>query len=104
MKRAGARLQQLGYAYYANKEYPKAMDAFGKALAHRPRHIRRKGGSGGRSSSSAPPPIPARSIFLLAKSYAKIGDAEHAAHYLKLARDDGYKDFAPPQRTPISRA
>jgi hypothetical protein len=28
------------------------------------------------------------------------GDAEHAAHYLKLSRDDGYKEFASAQTDP----
>jgi hypothetical protein len=31
--------------------------------------------------------------FFLAKAYAQNGDAERAAHYLKMARDDGYADF-----------
>ena len=31
---------------------------------------------------------------------AKHADAEHAAHYLKLSRDDGYKDFASAQKDP----
>ena len=38
--------------------------------------------------------------FLLAKSYAKTGDAEHTAHYLKLARDDGYKEFRAAEKDP----
>ena len=45
-------------------------------------------------------PDPATLFFLMAKSYAKIGDAEHAAHYLKLARDDGYKDFKSATKDP----
>ena len=36
---------------------------------------------------------PASLHFMLAKSYAKIGDAERAARYLKMARDEGYKEF-----------
>ncbi|HTU34022.1 MAG TPA: hypothetical protein VMF66_09495, partial [Candidatus Acidoferrum sp.] len=35
-----------------------------------------------------------------AKSYAMAGDAEHAAHFLKLSRDDGYKEFASAAKDP----
>jgi hypothetical protein len=38
--------------------------------------------------------------FLVAKSYAKLGDAERTARYLKLARDDGYKDFQAAEKDP----
>ena len=36
----------LGYAYYGNKQYPEAMDAFGKALALDPEVFTQKGGVG----------------------------------------------------------
>lgn len=82
----------LGYAYCGIKEYPKAMDSFGKALALDPEVFDHKGGAGTvlqqRSS-----PDPGALHFMLAKSYGKIGDAERAARYLKMARDEGYKEF-----------
>jgi hypothetical protein len=31
--------------------------------------------------------------FFVAKTYAQNGNAERAAHYLKMARDDGYNNF-----------
>ena len=37
---------------------------------------------------------------MVAKTYAHTGDAEHAAHYLKLARDDGYTEFLSAQSDP----
>jgi tetratricopeptide (TPR) repeat protein len=90
----------LAYAYYANKEYPKAMDAFAKALAADPQIFDRKEGSGGSVLQQRTAPDPATLFFLMAKSYAKIGDAERAAHYLKLARDDGYKNYKSVEKDP----
>jgi tetratricopeptide (TPR) repeat protein len=89
----------LGYAYFANKEYPQAMDAFGKALAIDPHVFDRKGGAGTivqqRSTTD-----PGLFYFFVAKSYAMAGDVEDAARYLKIARDDGYKDFMSAQTDP----
>jgi tetratricopeptide (TPR) repeat protein len=89
----------LGYAYFADKDYPQAMNMFGKATALDPSFFDRKGGSGSiiqqRTSTD-----PGLFFFLVAKSYALTGDAERAAHYLKLARDDGYKDFLLAQTDP----
>ena len=82
----------LGYAYYAQKQYAQATAAFDKALATDPDVFSRKGGNGSiiqQLSTSEPGML----HFLVAKSYAKAGDAERAARYLKMARDDGYKDF-----------
>jgi tetratricopeptide (TPR) repeat protein len=82
----------LGYAYCGIKEYPQAMEVFGQALAIDPEVFDHKGGNGTvlqqRSS-----PDPAALHYTLARSYAKIGDAERTARYLKMARDEGYKDF-----------
>jgi tetratricopeptide (TPR) repeat protein len=89
----------LGYAYYANKEYPGAMSSFGKALALDPTIFERKGGVGSILQQRAAP-NPGLFFFLLAKSFAKSGDAERTAHYLKLSRDDGYKDFATAEKDP----
>lgn len=89
----------LGYAYYGNKQYPEAMAAFGKALALDPDIFGRKGGVGSVLQSRTAPD-PALFNFLLAKFYAKAGDAEHAAHYLKLSRDYGYKEFRSAEKDP----
>jgi len=82
----------LGYAYFANKQYPEAMATFDKALAIDPQLFERKSGYGTiiqqRTTTD-----PGLFNFFVAKSYAAMGDAEHAAHFLRLARDDGYKDF-----------
>jgi len=89
----------LAYAYIEDKKYPLAMDAFGKAVAIDPSVLESKGGNGTviqqRTTTD-----PGLFYFFVAKSYAMAGDAEHAAHYLKLSRDDGYKEFASAQTDP----
>jgi tetratricopeptide (TPR) repeat protein len=89
----------LGYAYCALKKYPLAMDAFGSAVRLDPMIFEHKGSSGSvlqqRTAADA-----GALYFTIAKSYAKLGDAEHAARYLKLARDDGYKNFREAEKDP----
>ena len=82
----------LGYAYCGMRQYPQAMDAFGKALAIDPNIFQTKG-NGGEILQQRTAEDPAALYFTIAKSYAKVGDAEHTAHFLRLARDDGYKKF-----------
>jgi tetratricopeptide (TPR) repeat protein len=95
----GTVYANLGYAYLEDKKYAEAMNAFGNALKVDPTIFDRKGGSGAivqqRSTSD-----PGLFYFFIAKNYALEGDAEHAAHYLKLARDDGYKEFASAAKDP----
>jgi tetratricopeptide (TPR) repeat protein len=82
----------LGYAYCGLKEYQPAMDAFGKALAIDPGVFQTRG-AGGEILQQRTAEDPAALYFTIAKSYARVGDAEHTAHFLRLARDDGYKNF-----------
>lgn len=89
----------LGYAYFANKEYPDAMSAFEKALSLDPTIFDRRG-QGGTVVQQRSTPDPGLFYFFVAKTYAQTGDAERAAHYLKLARDDGYADFLTAQTDP----
>jgi tetratricopeptide (TPR) repeat protein len=82
----------LGYAYFSNKEYPEAMGSFAKALALDPSVFDRKGGNG-TIIQDRTAPDPGLFNYFVAKSFAQAGDAERAAHYLKLSRDDGYKGY-----------
>ena len=89
----------LGYAYFANKQYPEAMTTFDKALALDPELFERKSGYGTiiqqRTTTD-----PGLFNFFVAKSYAALGDAGRSAHFLKLARDDGYKNFLSAETDP----
>jgi tetratricopeptide (TPR) repeat protein len=89
----------LGYAYCSIREYPKAMDAFGRALAIDPEVFDHKGTNGTVLQQRSAPDPPSLH-YTLAKSYAKIGDAERAARYLKMARDEGYKDYKLAEKDP----
>jgi tetratricopeptide (TPR) repeat protein len=82
----------LGYAYFGNKEYPQAMSAFAQALALDPEIFERKG-TGGSVVQQRTATDPGLFYFFVAKTYAQNGNAERAAHYLKMARDDGYNNF-----------
>ncbi len=89
----------LGYAYFANKQYPEAMATFNKALAIDPGLFERKS-SYGTIIQQRTTTDPGLFNFFVAKSYAALGDAERAAHFLRLARDDGYKDFLSAETDP----
>ncbi|MGH9683961.1 MAG: tetratricopeptide repeat protein [Candidatus Acidiferrales bacterium] len=82
----------LGYAYFADKKYPRAMSSFEQALALDPDVFTRKS-ENGTIIQQRTATDPGLFYYFVAKTYALSGDAEHAAHYLKLARDDGYKEF-----------
>ncbi|MGH9758205.1 MAG: tetratricopeptide repeat protein [Candidatus Acidiferrales bacterium] len=82
----------LGYAYFANAQYPEAIGAFQRALALDPDVFAHHEGYGSlvqqRSTTD-----PGLFYFLIAKTYAESGNAVQSAHYLKLARDEGYANF-----------
>lgn len=89
----------MGYAYFSDKQYPSALDAFDKAIALDPQIFAHHGGYGStiqqRSTTE-----PGLFYFLVAKTYARNGDIERCAHYLKMARDDGYKDLLTAEKDP----
>lgn len=89
----------LGYAYFEQKHYLDAMTSFHQALLLDPTVFDRKG-EGGATVQQRSTSDPGLFYFYVAKSYALAGDAEHAAHFLKLARDDGYKEFASAEKDP----
>jgi len=89
----------LGYAYCGIKQFPQAMEAFSKALALDPDVFEPKGG-GGAIVQHRTAVDPGALYFMVAKSYAKTGDVERTARYLKLARDDGYKNLMAAEKDP----
>jgi tetratricopeptide (TPR) repeat protein len=89
----------LGYAYFGIKEYPEALKCFEQALALDP-DVFAHHGSYGTTVQQRGTTEPGLFYFLVAKTFARAGDAEHCAHYLKMARDQGYKDLTNAQKDP----
>ncbi|HKV05872.1 MAG TPA: tetratricopeptide repeat protein [Candidatus Acidoferrales bacterium] len=89
----------LGYAYCAIKEFPLALESFRKAIALDPNVFESKSGAGTVLQQRSTPD-PGALNFLLAKSYARMGEVERTARYLKIARDDGYKNLLSAEKDP----
>jgi len=83
----------LGYAYFMQKKYEESMASFQRALALDPEIFEHRGGTGSVLQDRS---VADRAFFyfFLAKSYALQGNAERCAHYLRKARDEGYKGLA----------
>lgn len=89
----------LGYAYFEEKNYLDAVLSFRQALQIDPTVFDARG-EGGAIVQQRSTTDPGLFYFFVAKSYALAGDAEHAAHFLKQARDDGYKEFSSASKDP----
>lgn len=83
----------MGYAYFAWKKYPQAISAFENALEIDPRILTEAGSANGSILRQTGTTDPGLFYFFVARTYALLGDAAPAAHYLKMARDIGYKNF-----------
>ena len=90
MDRPATVYMNLGYAYFADKQYPEAMSSFQQAISLDPTVFQEAGGFGSivedRQTAD-----PGEFYFFLARTYAQLGNVERTAHYLKMSRDDGYK-------------
>lgn len=93
----------LGYAYFMQKHYEEALAAFRRAVELDPEVFERSHRSGSLLQD--------RSVddhglfyFFLAKSFATMGNPKRCAHYLKKARDEGYKNLASIQTDPAFAA
>jgi tetratricopeptide (TPR) repeat protein len=80
----------LGFAYCGRKDYRQATIAFSRAIAIDPTIFDHHGDFGSVFLQRSAPDQ-ATIYFMMARSYAKMGDVQQTAHYLKLARDTGYK-------------
>lgn len=89
----------LGYAYFGEKQYPEAMDAFEHAI-HIDPQIMSESGNGGSIIRQTGTTDPGLFYFLVARAYAQLDNAERCAHYLKVARDDGYEKFVSAKTDP----
>ncbi|HEV2615638.1 MAG TPA: tetratricopeptide repeat protein [Candidatus Acidoferrales bacterium] len=89
----------LGYAYFDLKKYPEAMNAFQQAIQLDPLIFQQKGDNGSVVQQRGVTD-PGLFYFFVARTYAQLGNAERAAHYLKMARDDGYQKFVSAKTDP----
>jgi tetratricopeptide (TPR) repeat protein len=80
----------LGFAYCGRKDYRRATIAFMRAISIDPGIFSRHGEFGSIFMQRSAP-NQATIYFMMARSYARMGNATQTAHYLKLARDTGYK-------------
>jgi len=79
----------LGAAYYGKKEWQEATSAYGRALQLDPDIFERTSRTGVTAQLPSPEDR-ARFEYLIAKLYAKQGDADHALLYLRRAMEEGY--------------
>jgi tetratricopeptide (TPR) repeat protein len=90
----------LGYAYFGDKKYEEAIFAFRQALALDPQLFEHNGSRSGSILQDRSVEDRGRFYYMLAKSYAQAGDLDRCIHYLRKAKDEGYKQFADIKKDP----
>jgi tetratricopeptide (TPR) repeat protein len=90
----------LGYAYFGNKKYEEAISAFRHALTLDPQLFEHNGSRSGSILQDRSVEDRGRFYYLLAKSYAQAGDLDRCIHYLRKAKDEGYKNFTDIKKDP----
>jgi len=94
----------LGYAYFGDKKYEEAIASFRQALALDPQLFEHSGSRSGSVLQDRSVEDRGKFDYLLAKSYAQAGDIEKCLHYLRKAKDEGYKNFADIKKDPAFAA
>lgn len=82
----------LGAAYFVKKQFDKAIQNYSKAVQLDPDIFERTSHSGVQAQLASPEDR-AHYDYVVAKLYAKNGSPERSLHYLKKAREEGYKDI-----------
>jgi tetratricopeptide (TPR) repeat protein len=90
----------LGYAYFGERKYEEAISSFRRALDLDPQIFEHNGSRSGSILQDRSVGDRGRFYFMLAKSYAQAGDVEKCLHYLRKAKDEGFKDFADVKKDP----
>jgi tetratricopeptide (TPR) repeat protein len=90
----------LGYAYFGEKKYEEAILSFRRALALDPQLFEHNGSRSGSILQDRSVEDRGRFDYLLAKSYAEAGDLDRCIHYLRKAKDEGYKNLADIKKDP----
>ena len=90
----------LGYAYFGDKKYEEAIQSFRQALVLDPLLFEHNGSRSGSILQDRSVDDRGRFYFMLAKSYAQAGDLDRCIHYLRKAKDEGYKNFLDIKKDP----
>ncbi len=83
----------MGAAYLRRKKVPEAVKAFTEAVRLDPTVLERSSVTGISSQVRPSPEDHAHFDYLMAKTFAKSGDAERSLQYLRKAIEEGYKDI-----------
>jgi tetratricopeptide (TPR) repeat protein len=90
----------LGYAYFGDKKYEEAIAAFHHALILDPQLFEHNGSRSGSILQDRSVDDRGRFYYMLAKSFAQAGDLDRCIHYLRKAKDEGYKNIADIKKDP----
>jgi tetratricopeptide (TPR) repeat protein len=90
----------LGYAYFGDKKYEEAIAAFHHALVLDPQLFEHNGSRSGSILQDRSVNDRGRFYYMLAKSFAQAGDLDRCIHYLRKAKDEGYKNIADIKKDP----
>jgi len=83
----------LGAAYFSKKQFDQAGTYYNEALKLDPEIFIRSSRNGVSAQMSSPEDR-AHFDYVLARLYAKVGDAEHSLLYLRRAMEEGYKGIS----------
>src|SRR5260370_14547187 len=89
-----------GYAYFSEKHYPEAMDAFQRAVQLDPAVFDHSSRTGSILQDRSLVGQRGMLHLLLPQSYAQMGNAEPGAHYLRKARRQRSSSSAQPHDDP----
>jgi predicted Zn-dependent protease len=90
----------LGYAYFGDKKYEEAIAAFHHALVLDPQLFEHNGSRSGSILQDRSVDDRGHFYYMLAKSYAQAGDLDRCIHYLRKAKDEGYKNITDIKKDP----
>jgi tetratricopeptide (TPR) repeat protein len=89
---AASYYSNLGTAYFGKKHFEKAIQCYSKAVELDPDIFDRSSHAGLQAKLPSPAER-AHYDYVLAKMFAKTGEADRSLHYLKKAMEEGYKDI-----------
>jgi tetratricopeptide (TPR) repeat protein len=98
-----AAFSNMGYAYLARKQYRDAILSFRQAILIDPTIFANRSAAGAVVEQQGNEP-PGLFYYMLAKTFAIMGNAQSCAHYLKMSRDEGYKKYVEAAKDPAFKS